>query len=116
MCAISKSYKVGIDVEEIKDIPADEFTEEFSTVEMAAILNDKSLRYFYTLWTQKEAFLKAIGKGLYVPLNQVSVQEGKIRWEDQDWFLHEVKLDAGYVSHLCVNTAVPEIVLKQLAF
>ncbi len=114
ICAISKTNRVGIDIEEINDIPTADFTAEFSATEMAAISDDKSLRYFYSLWTQKEAFLKAIGKGLQVPLNQVSVKENKIRWENEDWFLHEIKLDAGYVSHLCIDAVMPEIVLQEI--
>lgn len=116
ICAISKSNQVGIDVEEIKEIPAEEFTGEFSAMEIAAIVEDKSFRYFYTLWTQKEAFLKAIGKGLNVPLNQVAITENKICWEGKEWHLHPIELDPHYVSHLCIDNATPQIFLKQIAF
>jgi 4'-phosphopantetheinyl transferase len=116
ICAISQSKKVGIDVEEIKEIPVEEFTEEFSAIEMAAITKDKSFKYFYMLWTQKEAFLKAIGKGLNIPLNKVSIDENKIRWENKDWYLHEIQLDAGYASHLCTEIASPTILLKEKGY
>lgn len=116
ICAISKNNKVGIDVEEINEIPADEFEEQFSDTELAAIRNDKSFRHFYTLWTQKEAFLKAIGKGLYVPLNQVAIKDNKIYWEGKDWFMHEVKLDTGYVSYLCTDTDKPDTIIGEISF
>ena len=70
VCGISFDHKIGIDIEEIKEIPLDDFKNEFSQKEMKTIMKaDNSTSAFYALWTQKEAFLKAIGTGLFFPLN-----------------------------------------------
>lgn len=115
VCAISKTNRIGIDIEEIKDIPLLEFENQFSKQELEEILQNKnSLHAFYTLWTQKEAFLKAIGTGLYVPLNKISVKENKIIWNNVKWFLHEIKLDLKYVSHLSTDIFFPQIILKKV--
>ncbi len=104
VCAISDSAKIGIDIEEIKDIPLTDFADQFSGDEMKNILYaGDSLRSFYGLWTKKEAFLKAIGTGLYVPLNKVQVVDHKIRWEENDWFLTELNLNKDYCACLCAN-------------
>lgn len=105
VCAISTSAKIGVDIEEIKDIPLTDFTDQFSAGEMKNIVNaENSLRSFYGLWTKKEAFLKAIGKGLYVPLNKVQVIDNKIKWKKSDWFLTELILNKDYCAHVCTNT------------
>lgn len=115
ICAISKTNRIGIDIEEIKDVPILEFDSQFSTQEMEEIFQDKnSLHAFYTLWTQKEAFLKAIGTGLYVPLHQISINNNKIMWDDVSWFLTEIKLDQRYVSHLATNIFLPEVIMEEV--
>ncbi|MEO5647148.1 MAG: 4'-phosphopantetheinyl transferase superfamily protein [Chitinophagaceae bacterium] len=116
ICAISQINKVGIDIEKIVEIPVADFEEQFSKQEIAAIEKDKSMRYFYNLWTQKEAFLKAIGKGLQVPLNTVSINDKMINWENKFWYLDEIRLDEHYVSHLCSDTAEPGIMVREISF
>lgn len=104
LCAISTMAKIGVDVEEIKDIPIVDFTNEFSPEEMKSFLNSgDSLNSFYSLWTKKEAFLKAIGTGLYVPLNKVHVIDKKVNWEEKEWFLTELDLDKNYCANVCAN-------------
>ncbi len=117
ICAISSTNKIGIDVEEIQDVPVFDFENYFSKEEWARIQKaDDSLYAFYSLWTQKESFIKAIGTGLHLPLNEVTVNDNIITWDDKEWFLHEIKLDQKYVAHLCVNEVAPKIIMKKIDF
>lgn len=102
LCAISDTDKVGVDVEEIREIPLIDFTQFFYDEEWQAVLNSANqLHAFYTLWTKKEAFLKVIGSGLNVPVNQVVIKDNSIYWKDERWYLHEIPLDPTHVSWLC---------------
>ncbi len=115
VCAISTIAKVGIDIEEIKDIPLTDFTDQFSVEEMGSILKSKNeLRSFYSLWTKKESFLKAIGTGLHVPLNKVQVAGNKIKWEKREWFLMELNFDENYCTHICADIAKPALELHKI--
>ncbi len=117
LCGISVNNKLGIDVEEIKDIPLTDYQNEFSTKEMDEIFkSEDSLRSFYDLWTKKEAFLKAIGTGLHTPLNKIEINDEKIIWNNENWFLSKIKLDGKYISHICTNTYNPKIVIQQISF
>ena len=119
ICAISLDNRVGIDVEEIREIPVSDFDREFSKIEMEYINNSRnSMSEFYKLWTQKEAFLKAIGTGLYTPLNIISVIENTIHWNDKRWFLTEINLPEtkDYISHLCTDSNRVEIEVKRIFF
>ncbi len=114
ICAISLTNKIGVDVEEIKIIPLDDFTSNFSDREWADILkNENDFYCFYKYWTQKEAFLKAIGMGLNVPLKDAEIINNKITWENTEWYLHEIKLDVGYISHLSTNIFLPQIIIEK---
>ena len=117
ICAVSKTNKVGIDIEEIKDIPLIDFDNEFSKKELEEIYNaENPLQLFYTYWTQKEAFLKAIGSGLNVPLNKVAIHENKIIWHQEVWFIKEIKIDTKYISHLSTDIESPAIEIKEIKF
>lgn len=117
ICAISNTNKVGIDIEEIQDIPLYGFESQFSKKEWEKVLNaENSLRSFYTLWTQKEAFIKAIGTGLYFPLNEVFIENNKIIWDNKEWLLEEINLDQRYISYLSTDNFLPKLVIEKIEF
>ncbi|MDQ3681738.1 MAG: hypothetical protein M3352_01540, partial [Bacteroidota bacterium] len=66
--------------------------------------------------TQKEAFLKAIGTGLNIPLNKVAIEDNKIVWNKEVWFLKEINIHPGYISHLSTDTFLPAIITKEIKF
>lgn len=78
LLAFTIGRELGIDVEQMR---ADFATEEiarnfFSTHEVSTLQSlPETLRVeaFYNAWTRKEAFIKAIGEGLSIPLNKFDV-------------------------------------------
>jgi 4'-phosphopantetheinyl transferase len=117
VCALSLTNKVGIDVEEIKPISLEDFEANFSEEEWIKIYADEDqYRGFYKFWTKKEAFLKAIGLGLNVPLREAEVLGDTIEWNGQVWFLQEMELDKEHVFHLSSNGFRPELMIRQLDF
>jgi 4'-phosphopantetheinyl transferase len=77
--ALTVDCEIGIDVEQLRDIPDIEqvATHYFSKAEASELLSigDKiSARdAFFRCWTRKEAYIKAVGDGLYLPLDQFQV-------------------------------------------
>ncbi len=69
--AFSLNQRIGIDIEEIRDIGINDFDSIFTPSERLWINNDKVR--FFTLWTRKESVLKAIGIGLYKNLEAIEV-------------------------------------------
>ena len=69
---------------------------------------------FFACWTRKEAYLKARGDGLSLPLDQfdVSLMPGEpavllsTKWDPQEasrWSLQELRPDLGYAAALAVE-------------
>ena len=74
VCGVN-DYPVGIDVEIIKDNNLDIAKSFFTSEEYNYILKqpeEKTKECFYKLWTLKESYVKAEGKGLHIPFDSFS--------------------------------------------
>jgi 4'-phosphopantetheinyl transferase len=73
MCAVAFDRDVGADVERLQDCPFDVARWSFAPVEVRSIDScpegERSERFF-TYWTLKEAYIKARGLGLSIPLDR----------------------------------------------
>jgi len=75
---------------------------------------------FYTCWTRKEAYIKAVGKGLSIPLNSFDTfippgLHGRQVSGTEDlpsvasWWLSDLSLPVGYVGALVSESKMPVI-------
>ena len=103
--------EVGVDVEKIKGdrrkIAQRFFTKgEISDMRKAGI-KDEQILYFYQLWTLKESYMKALGRGINMSLRSFAFkkqgEEFKLAFSahDEDWFFHSPKWDNGYYLSVC---------------
>lgn len=78
VCAVGRNRNIGIDVEKINGAFAceDIAGRYFSPQEVSALRNlpaEQRANGFFACWTRKEAYTKALGAGLHVPLESFSV-------------------------------------------
>jgi 4'-phosphopantetheinyl transferase len=82
-CAIADEVDVGFDVEDLgRD--ALEVADRFAPSERAALAAsaaDARVDLFFTYWTLKEAYMKACGLGLAIPLDQMAFAVGRAKIE-----------------------------------
>lgn len=76
---IVSSDECGVDAEKIdREFPAIELGKDFFSIEeyhkLLTLSGEEQLRYFFQLWTLKEAYLKGIGKGIVNGLSEPSFQ------------------------------------------
>lgn len=103
---VISNSEVGIDVEYIsKDFEYTElFTDVFHDDEIAVIqsADDKKLA-FYTFWTRKEAFVKALGKGIDDSFKQIPCLAGNhifdlnITKSKANWQVNSFELAKNYI-------------------
>ncbi|MGD0988212.1 MAG: 4'-phosphopantetheinyl transferase superfamily protein [Candidatus Sulfotelmatobacter sp.] len=117
--AFARRLELGVDVEKIgRDFDVEGIARRFFSAheqeqlaELPAAERDEA---FFRCWTRKEAYIKATGDGLSLPLSQfdVSLQPGSSDAlvatrpdgaEAGNWLLREVPAGAGYVAALCVR-------------
>ena len=78
LCGLCQNCPIGVDVEQAKaNFNPIELSEHYFSKSEKTILQEtvksKRLEAFYRCWTRKEAYIKAIGKGLSEPLDSLSV-------------------------------------------
>lgn len=77
--AVAQGLELGVDVERLRPISEGVAQRFFSRAEYNALKNfppEWSTRGFYECWTGKEAFIKAHGAGLSIPLDSFEVAFG----------------------------------------
>jgi len=117
--AVARGREVGIDLEFIRrDLEVEQIAERFvsrrETATLRALPTDLRKYAFFLCWTRKEAYIKATGEGLSLPLDQfdvslipgepaalLSTQSGLD--EALRWSLQELTLASGYVAALAVE-------------
>lgn len=119
--AVARDREIGVDIEWMRPLEDAEqiATRFFSAREQAELRNlPHSLKHqgFYNCWTRKEAYIKAIGEGLYQALDEFDVSLtpgepvqllsvlGKPE-EAKRWLLQAVQAPAGYAAALAVEGA-----------
>lgn len=90
ICGYGKQ-DLGIDLEKVQNIDLSGFKDVFTSTELLEI-KKKGNEKFYELWTKKEAFSKAVGKGLSINLKHIKVEEEKIIFENETWNVNHFKL------------------------
>lgn len=119
LLAFARRREIGVDVEQVRhDFDVEAIAHRFFSAEeqkqLAALPNSERFDAFFRCWTRKEAYIKATGDGLSLPLHQFDVSLAR---GDKDallatrpdgseatlWSLREVPAVAGYVAALCVR-------------
>jgi 4'-phosphopantetheinyl transferase len=119
LLAFARGREIGVDVEQVRsdfDVQAiaRRFFSSSEQKHLADLPVEKSVEAFFRCWTRKEAYIKAIGDGLSLPLSQfdVSLESGESDAllatrpdgsEAGHWLLREVPGGPGYIAALCVR-------------
>jgi 4'-phosphopantetheinyl transferase len=114
--AFTAGCEVGVDVEQIRPLQdmqniADRFFCSEEAAELMSLTANQRERGFYLCWTRKEAYIKAIGDGLYAPLDsfRVTLQPSQparfmhIAYDTraaEAWTLHDLQLAPNYAAAL----------------
>jgi 4'-phosphopantetheinyl transferase len=120
LCAVTALGRIGVDVEAVRHVPdADDLVCRYFSPDEArrylALPETARPRAFLTLWTLKEAFVKATGEGLSRPLDSYSVSvdlasaqvlDAGEREDTSRWCLRSLEPKRGYAGALACDGPV----------
>ena len=107
--AVSRNREIGIDVEAVRsDFIGEELAERYFSpsemVELRSLRPDQRQEGFFLCWTRKEAYVKALGAGLAIPLDSFDVSltperpATLVSTDSARWKLHSFQPAAGYAG------------------
>lgn len=105
VCAVNDT-PIGVDIQYCRECDIKIAERFFSECETEFITGsaDKT-KAFFKVWTRKESFVKAIGKGITIPLNSFSVLNDIIEYEDRNYHFREYSVSReGYMLSACYQS------------
>ncbi len=123
LLAVTLNVEIGVDVEHIRaDFASEEIARRFFSRAEVEVFNalpqQEQVAAFFRCWTRKEAYIKAIGKGLSQALDAFDVtlapgvQAALLRAEEDNverWWMSNVDVGEGYAGALAVERPVAEV-------
>ncbi len=119
LLAFARGRALGVDIEQVRDnleceAVARRFFSDQEVRQLAALAPSEKPAGFFRCWTRKEAYIKAMGTGLSLPLDQfdVSLEPGALNAlqatrpdaaEAGLWSLQDIAVKNGYIAALCVQ-------------
>jgi len=92
---------IGVDVMKCKNVDIDKFLNCFTSFEKMYLSNETFFKY----WCAKEAFLKAIGKGLLIDLNLVefNIINNTIKYENNIYYVEFIKIPEYICAYVVID-------------
>jgi len=110
MVAVARGRDVGVDIEAVRgERPMEGIAERFfapaEVRELMETPEEKRITAFFRCWSRKEAYIKARGEGLAIPLDSFEVSLGEVavlrKAEDRErWSICALAAPEGYAAAL----------------
>lgn len=114
-CAVTDSGRIGVDVEAVGKTDISFYKEYMNDAEWDEIQQSTyKQEAFFDFWTKKEAVIKADGRGLNVPLNQIHLSKKTAALSGKEWSLLKVGLRRPYICHLAFDRSISGLIMKEV--
>ena len=117
VCALCPAGRVGIDIEAVRPIDIRDFKAQMTSDQWESMtVSENRLEKFFSLWTQKEAVIKADGRGLSIPLDAIILEGEKAFLAGDIWGVKEVRIADGYCCHLATSGKNRNVRIEKIFF
>jgi 4'-phosphopantetheinyl transferase len=114
LLAVTREARLGVDIERIRPVDHERIARRFfapaEAARLAALPERRRAAAFFAGWTRKEAFMKAVGEGLSLPLDsfEVSLDGPAVLLRAAagvatDWSLLELHVPEGFTAALALE-------------
>lgn len=121
LIAVSKTLKVGVDAEKVRELKRLTFKKVMLPEELIQIHETPDL--FFELWSKKEAVVKAADTAGLARISDVFLKENQAVLDETNWCLKRIDLDERdddrcddkYAIHLATSEPVDELIIKHIS-
>ena len=115
VCSVSKNGRVGIDIEKIKPVELSRF-KKYILPEVWKEINqsDEKDKLFYDYWTMVESSLKADGRGLSLPIEEIVLNRDKVQLCGKIWYIKKLDICKGYSCSLAAAINEPVLSVSEV--
>ncbi len=114
-CILSRNGNVGIDMESISEVKDIELLSRtcLTPKEQQFLINlDYNVEFFLKLWTLKEAYMKATGRGLQIPPQQIEFKPQSLLnnqpqladVQTEKWHFHLLNTTQDTITAICTSS------------
>jgi 4'-phosphopantetheinyl transferase len=115
VCAVARDTELGVDIEMISDVDICSFKQHMTPREWSLVVNaEDSQQSFFEYWTNKEAVLKADGRGLSVSLDSFDIIDGKSEIENEQFFFSTIQIDTRYVCCVSQKSEIEDLSINEV--
>lgn len=108
ICAVSKGIRVGVDIEQVREVKVSDFSRYFTCEQMEFIARSKKPKEtFFKYWTSLESLVKAQGDGFSKGVPKIKKVGKASCFRGGTWYTREIKIAPGYFCSLSVDR--PEV-------
>lgn len=116
--AFTVHKEIGIDIEKkalsFKDSVAKRFFSPAEYQELMRLSEAEKIISFYKIWSRKEALIKALGKGLYTPLDSFTVSSQKdtqtVTCNAEHYLVKHLAMDADFQTAFATIEPVTDVI------
>jgi 4'-phosphopantetheinyl transferase len=117
LVAMSKTLKVGVDIEKRRNLKRLNFKMVMSAEELEKIQQTPDM--FFDLWSKKEAVVKAADTAGISRMRDVILENERAMLDDVCWYIKTIdkliKLEEKFSAHLATSQPVDELIIKQMS-
>ncbi len=115
ICALACDVRLGIDIEDRKEVDFDDFTRTMNSHQWKTILTSPdAIAKFFEYWSIKESVIKADGRGLSIPLTEITIHSETVTYADKTWYVKPFILERDHYGCLACSQIIPELSIKQV--
>ncbi|MEL7001263.1 MAG: 4'-phosphopantetheinyl transferase superfamily protein [Bacteroidota bacterium] len=104
VCAVSNKQRLGVDSEKVKKVNLQDYDSALNDDDHYSIRNARDkMKAFYRIWTQKESLMKADGRGIFINMKDIILDnmEGYIKGEPTKWRIISFTVGDDYEISVC---------------
>jgi 4'-phosphopantetheinyl transferase len=116
ICVASAVSAVGVDIEKIKKTNIDVFQDHFTDKEWLYIRSaNDPVATFYELWVRKEAVTKAAGMGIFLPMQEIKIEDNTAIAGREMFYMHDIFIAADYKACLATNEKNDNMKIREIS-